>query len=328
MPYSEDVLAAARATARVVSIPMRTKFRGVSVREALLFEGTEGWAEWSPFLEYEDGEAAVWLRAALEFANQPLPPMIRSRVGINATLPAVTPDAVAAALAPFGEFRTVKIKVAEPGQKMADDLARIRKVRELFPDSKIRLDANGGYSVAGAMQLAYRLAHDGITLDYFEQPVAALSDLAELRAKVAAKGVKVAADELVRKAEDPLAVAKAGAADILVIKAAPLGGVQAALNIVIQAGLPAVVSSALETSVGISMGLALAASIPELEYDCGLGTVALLTDDVTDSPLVPVCGWLEPGRVAVSAAKLDALAASPERTEWWLQRLERCLRLI
>jgi len=307
---------------------MRTKFRGVAVREALLFRGTEGWAEWSPFTEYDDAEAATWLSAAVEFANEPTPVTLRDWVGVNATLPAVTPDQVPRALAPFGEFRTVKIKVAESGQKMADDLARIRKVRELFPNARIRLDANGGYSVAAAMQLGYRLAHDGIDLDYFEQPVKTVAELAELRPKLATKGILIAADESVRKAEDPLAVARTGAADLLVIKAAPMGGITRAMRVIEEAGLPAVVSSALETSVGISMGLQLAASIPNLEYDCGLGTVALLTDDVTDEPLIAVDGKLPVGRVQVSETKLNKLAASPDRTAWWLARLERCAQLL
>ena len=307
---------------------MRTRFRGVMQREALLFEGPNGWAEWSPFLEYSDDESAVWLTAAVDFAYGDLPPMVRSRIGVNATLPAVGAELVESVLAPFGDFRTVKIKVAEPGQKMADDLARVRAVVAAYPGVRIRLDANGGYSIAGAMQLAHRLSHAGIELDYFEQPVATVEELTELKPHLNKLGYKQAADESVRKAADPLAVARAGAADLLVIKAAPLGGVRRALEIVAEAGLPAVVSSALDTSVGISMGLHLAAALPQLDYDCGLGTVALLTDDVTDQPLIPTNGYLESGRASVSQAKLDKLAAPSERTEWWLARLERCLELL
>jgi O-succinylbenzoate synthase len=317
----------AAGTARVLSIPMRTKFRGITEREILLFEGPEGWAEWSPFVEYPDPVAAQWLDGAMEFAFA-TPDLVRDRIGINATLPAVSPDLIASALAPFGNFRTVKIKVAEPGQKMADDLARIRAVRELFPDARIRLDANGGYSVANAMQLAYRLAHDGIDLDYFEQPVRSIEEMVDLKSKLSGKNIKIAADELVRLAEDPLAVAKAEAADILVIKAAPLGGIRQALRTIERAGLPAVVSSALESSVGISMGLHLAGAMPTLDYDCGLGTVALLTEDVCDEPLIAVDGYLPVRRVVPSEARMNALATSPERTQWWLDRLERCLDLL
>lgn len=328
MPLTAEVKRAIRDTARVVSIPMRTRFRGVDLREALLFEGPNGWAEWAPFLEYPDGESAVWLSAAFDFAFGDLPPMVRTRIGVNATLPAVAPDSVAEVLAAFGEFRTVKIKVGEAGQKMADDLARIRAVRGLYPQAKIRLDANGGYSVANAMQLGYRLAAEGIELDYFEQPVAHVPDLAKLRPLLNGKGILVAADESVRKAADPVAVARAGAADLLVVKAAPLGGVNHALNIVNEAGLPAVVSSALDTSIGISMGLHLAGALPKLDYDCGLGTVALMADDVCEEPLVPVDGYLNVKRPSVSEAKLNQLAATTERTEWWLARLERCLEIL
>jgi o-succinylbenzoate synthase len=328
MPLDANLAQAARATARVVALPMRVGFRGVSVRETLLFEGPQGWAEWAPFVEYTDAEAAVWLAAALDYADTPTPPLVRDRIGINATLPAVGPAEVADALAPFGEFRTVKIKVAEAGQKMADDLARIRKVREHFPEARIRLDANGGFTEAAAMQLGYRLAHAGIDLDYFEQPVRELTDLAKLKTSLNPKGILVAADESVRKAEDPLAVARAGAADLLVIKAAPLGGIGRALSVIAEAGLPAVVSSALETSVGIGMGLHLAGSIPNLEYDCGLGTVALFTEDVCDEPLIPVDGYLPVRRAVPSEERLTRLAASPERTAWWLERLDRCLQIL
>ena len=317
----------AAKTARVVSIPMRTRFRGITVRECLLFQGPEGWAEWSPFLEYPDPTSAIWLQAAMEFAHS-TPELNRNRIGINATLPAVSPGEVAEALAPFGKFRTVKIKVAEPSQKMSDDLARIRKVRELFPEARIRLDANGGYTEAAAMQLGYRLANEGIVLDYFEQPVAEIDGLANIRPALNAKGIKIAADESVRQVSDPLAVAQANAADLLVIKVAPLGGIQSALKTVKLSGLPAVVSSALETSIGISMGLHLAGALPMLDYDCGLGTVALLTDDVCEQSLIAVDGWLEARRVTPSEAKLAALAASAERTEWWMARLGRCLELL
>mgnify|MGYP000387893349 CR=1 FL=1 len=238
------------------------------------------------------------------------------------------PAEVAGALAPFGNFRTVKIKVAEPGQKMADDLARIRAVHSQFPLARIRLDANGGYSVANAMQLCYRLAHDGIELDYFEQPVTSIEEMVDLKAKLANKNIKIAADELVRLAQDPLAVANAGAADILVIKAAPLGGISSALDTVAQANLPVVVSSALESSVGISMGLHLAGALPTMDYDCGLGTAAMLTQDVCDDPLLPVDGYLPVRRVVPTEARMQALAASPERTKWWLERLDRCLDLL
>lgn len=314
------------ATAKVVSIGMRTPFRGISQREALLFEGPNGWAEWSPFVEYSDEEAAVWLAAAIEFAFGTFPKPLRDEIGINATLPAVPADQVFGALHPFGNFRTVKVKVAEKDQSLQDDLARVRKVRELYPDCAIRLDANGGFSVDQAVTLGQELASAGIAIEYFEQPVATIAELAEVRLKLKHLGIAVAADESVRKVSDPVAVAHAGAADLLVIKAAPLGGINRAIGVVGEAQLPAIVSSALETSVGISMGLHLAAAIPELNHDCGLGTVALLKDDVCDEPLTPVNGTLPVKRVIPSEQKLAKLAADPSRTAWWLERLERCIK--
>jgi O-succinylbenzoate synthase len=317
-------------SARVVSLPLRTRFRGVTERESLLFEGPNGWAEWSPFVEYEDEEAAAWLSAAVDFAFGELPPLVRTRIGINATLPAVAPDAVEKALAPFGEFRTVKIKVAEKGQRLQDDIDRIARVSTLWPNAKIRLDANGGFEVEQAMALIAFMIENGINLDYFEQPCASIAELADLRVTLFRQSlpVLIAADESVRKSSDPLAVAQAGAADILVLKAAPLGGIGKAVQIATEAGLPVVVSSALDTSVGISMGLHLAAALPNLEFDCGLGTAAMFIGDITREPLIAKDGYLDVRRVDVDAEKLRVFAAEDHRGDWWIERLERCLQLI
>lgn len=313
---------------------MRQRFRGIESREILLFEGSAGWTEWSPFVEYEDAEAAVWLAAAIEFGETEYRPiaaggnLLRSSIGVNATLPAVGPDAVASALEPYGRFETVKIKVSESGQNLQSDLDRIFATVRLYPDAKIRLDANGGYTVDQAVALANAMVEAGIKLDYFEQPVKTIAELAEVRIKANRIGVRVAADESVRKVSDPLAVALAGAADLLVIKAAPLGGITRAREIVAEAGLPAVVSSALESSVGISMGVHLAASLPKPTFDSGLATVALLTRDVTNEPLLPIGGRLPVRRVSPDANLLAELAAESERTAWWLARLERCYALL
>lgn len=313
---------------RVVALPMRIKFRGVTSREIALFEGPKGWTEWSPFLEYEVEEAAAWLAAALEFGWADLPAPTRQSVGINATLAAVAPEQIEAALAGFGDFNTVKIKVAEPGQTIQDDLARIRAVYAAYPGVRIRVDANGGFSVVGAIELAKELAIDGIDLDYFEQPVATIAELAELRIKLSRIGVRVAADESVRKVTDPMAVVHANAADVLVLKAQPLGGISNALAIIREAGLPVTISSALESSVGISMGLHLAASHELANQDAGLGTVALLSEDICDEPLIAKNAELEVRRVVPSEARLQKFAASAERREWWLARLRECYRLI
>ena len=323
-PAISDLL----ASAHVLSIPVRVKFSGVQHREVVLLEGSHGWTEWSPFLEYDDEEAAVWLRAALEFGFSETPQLSTSAIDINATLAAVSAEQVEEQLAAFGQFRTVKIKVAEPGQSIADDLARVRRVHELHPEVAIRLDANGGFNVETAIELAKELALESIDLQYFEQPVKTIAELAEVRLKLARIGVKVAADESVRKVSDPLAVANANAADVLVIKAQPLGGIRSALDITREAKLPVTVSSALETSVGISMGLHLAAALDVQSFDAGLGTVALLADDVCEEPFIAQNGLLYVKRAVPSETKLAKLAADSERVDWWRARLERCYNLI
>ncbi|KNY07788.1 o-succinylbenzoate synthase [Microbacterium sp. GCS4] len=308
-------------SARVVSLPMHTRFRGVDTREALLFEGPEGWAEFSPFLEYEDAEASTWLAAAIDFAWRPQPAPVRDLIRVNATVPAVDPARVAEVLARFPGCRTAKVKVAEPGHSLADDVARVRAVREAMgPEGRIRVDANGLWNVDEAEHAVHALAE--FDLEYVEQPCASVEELAELRTRVKYMGIPVAADESVRKSDDPLAVARAKAADLLVIKAQPLGGVTHALQIVTAAGLPVVVSSALDTAIGLSQGAALAAALPALEFDCGLGTASLFLDDVADRR--PVDGAIPAARAVPDASALDRLAAAPDRRDWWLERLGRC----
>jgi O-succinylbenzoate synthase len=319
----DDVL----ATARVVSIPLRVRFRGIDTREAVLFRGPEGWTEFSPFVEYDDDEATAWLRAAIDFGWSASPPLNRDRIRVNATVPAVGADDVAAILSRFPGCRTAKVKVAERGQVLADDVARVAAVRKAIgPEGRLRVDANTNWNVDEAEHAIRAL--EPYDLEYVEQPCATVAELAEIRERVSSLDVPIAADESVRKAEDPLAVARAGAADLLVVKAQPLGGVHAALRIAGEAGLPIVVSSALDTSVGISMGAHLAAALPELDYDCGLATTALLGGDVTTSPLDPVDGGIAVRRVEVDVDLLDHFTASPERTAWWLDRLRRTHALL
>jgi O-succinylbenzoate synthase len=313
--------------AHVVALPLATRFRGIDTREAMLVHGPHGWTEFSPFLEYDDAEAAVWLDAAIRFGWDAPVPAVRDRIPVNATLPAVGPERVPKVLERFPGARTVKVKVAERGQTLADDVARVRATRAfLGAEGRIRVDANGGWNLDEAERAAHALA--GFDLEYLEQPCASVPELAELRARLHDWALPVAADESVRKAEDPLAVARAGAADLLVLKVQPLGGVAAALRIADEAGLPVVVSSALDTSVGLAMGAALAAALPELNYDCGLGTAALLAADVTDDPLVPRDGAIPVRRVEPDPALLQQYAASPERSGWWRDRLTRCMRLL
>lgn len=313
----------------VVSVPMAVRFRGVTTREALLLRGPAGWGEFSPFLEYDDAESARWLAAAIEASQVGWPAPIRDAVPVNATVPAVPAEQVAAVLARFPGCTTAKVKVAQPGQALRDDVDRVAAVRDVLgPEGRIRVDANGAWSLTDARWAVASLA--AFDLEYVEQPCAAVDDLVLLRVALARAGVEVliAADESVRKAEDPLRVARAGAADVLVLKVAPLGGVRPALEIAAACGLPVVVSSALDTSVGIAAGAALAAALPELPYACGLATTSLLTADVVRPSLDGHGGTIPVGAVDADPQLLAQLAASPEREAWWLGRLARCSALL
>ncbi|MCR2815138.1 o-succinylbenzoate synthase [Microbacterium jiangjiandongii] len=311
----------------VVALPLSTRFRGVDTREAMLLRGPAGWTEFSPFPEYDDAEASAWLAGAIDFGWNEAPQPVRDRVPVNATVPAVGADRVADVLARFDGCRTAKVKVAERGQVLADDVARVRAVRRAMgPEGRVRIDANGAWNVDEAEHALHALAE--FDLEYVEQPCASIAELAELRSRIRYMDIPVAADESVRKAADPLAVARAGAADILVVKAQPLGGVHRALQLVAEAGLPAVVSSALDTSIGLSMGVALAAALPTLDFDCGLGTSALFMGDITTPPLAPQAGLLPVGRVHPDAAALAAHEAPADRRAWWLERLARCYGVL
>ena len=301
----------------VVALPMRVKFRGITVRELALIDGPAGWGEFGAFLEYGPAEAAAWLAAGIEAAYTPPPPTRRDRIPINATVPAVAAAQVPEVLARFPGVRTAKVKVAEPGQTLADDVARVNAVREHVPT--VRVDANGGWSVAAAVEAARALTADG-PLEYLEQPCATVPELAELRRLV---DVPIAADESIRKAEDPLHVVRSGAADIAVLKVAPLGGVAKLLDIADQIDVPVVVSSALDSAVGIGRGLLAAGALPELRHACGLGTGGLFVEDVVE-PVTPVDGYLPVAAVAPDLARLEALAAPPERRTWWIDRIKAC----
>jgi O-succinylbenzoate synthase len=297
-----DLLGSARAFA----IPMRTRFRGITLREGALLAGPAGWGEFSPFAEYGPRECARWLCCALEAALTGWPAPVRDRVPVNVTVPAVGPQQARAIVAGSG-CRTAKVKVAEPGQPESADVARVEAVRDaLGPAGRLRVDANGAWDVSAATRMLRALAPFG--LEYAEQPCATLDELAALRRRV---DVPLAADESIRRAEDPLAVRAAGAADIVVIKAQPLGGVRAGLAIAAACGLPVVVSSALESSVGLAAGVALAAALPDLEYACGLATMALLTGDVTAEPLAERAGELPVRPAVVDLAELARWEVDP-----------------
>lgn len=304
----------------VVALPMRVRFRGITVREVALIDGPAGWGEFAAFLEYEPPEAAHWLAAGIESAYRPSPLPLRTAIPVNATVPAILPAQVPEVLSRFPGATTAKVKVAEPGQTLADDVARVNAVRSAVPT--VRVDANGGWSVAQAVAAARALSADG-PIEYLEQPCKTVGELAEVRSRVA---VPVAADESIRKAADPLAVVRAGAADIAVLKVAPLGGITAMLDIAAQIDIPVVVSSALDSAVGIAAGLAAAAALPRLDHACGLGTGGLFVEDVAD--VLPVEGCLPVGAVTPDPARLVALAAAPDRREWWIARVRRCHALL
>ncbi|RAV01074.1 o-succinylbenzoate synthase [Mycolicibacter senuensis] len=309
-PQIEDIL----DRLHVVALPMRVKFRGITVRELALIDGPAGWGEFGAFAEYEPPEAAHWLAAAIEGAYQQPPPARRDRIPINATVPAVAAEQVREVLARFPGAHTAKVKVAEPGQSLADDVARVAAVRALVPT--VRVDANGGWSVAQAVQAATALG----PLEYLEQPCATVAELAELRRRI---DVPIAADESIRKADDPLAVAKAGAADIAVLKVAPLGGISVLLAIADQIGIPVVISSAIDSAVGIAAGLHAAAALPELPHACGLGTGSLFVEDIAETP-PQTDGYLPVRPVTPDPARLHALAAPARRRQWWIERIKAC----
>lgn len=305
----------------VFAIPLRSRFRGIDVREGVLLRGEAGWGEFSPFWDYDDVEAAGWLRAAREATDDGFPTPVRDSVAVNVTIPVVSPERAAQLVRDSGGCTTAKVKVAEPGEPLAAEVARLEAVRDaLGPSGRIRIDANGGWDVETSLARLPVLDRAAGGLEYVEQPVASVADLALVRRR---QSVPVAADESVRRAEDPLAVARAGAADILVLKVQPLGGVRACLRIAETTGLPVVVSSALETSVGLAAGIALAAALPELPFACGLATTQLLTGDVVADPLVPVGGMIAVRRPEPDPERLAAARADRATARRWAERLDR-----
>ena len=297
------------------------------MREGLLVEGPAGWGEFCPFPEYDDAEAVAWLGAALEQATVGWPAPVRDRVPINVTVPAVGPEKAHAVVTASG-CRTAKVKVADHRDSLPDDLARVEAVRDaLGPVGAVRVDANGAWDVDTAVAAIGAIDRAAGGLEYVEQPCRTLDELAAVRRRV---DVRIAADESIRRADDPLRVAVAGAADIAVLKCSPLGGVRQALRVAEAAGLPCVVSSALETSVGLAAGLALAGALPELDFACGLGTLSLLDGDVVPASLRPVDGHLPVPRTppAPDPALLAAYAQrDPGRAAWWRERISRVIKL-
>jgi O-succinylbenzoate synthase len=307
--------------ALVVAIPLTTPFRGTHVREAMLWRGPAGWCEFAPFADYDDEAAVPWLRAADAFSQETAPTPVRSSVAVNCTVPAVDAEQAAAIVTAGHGCTTAKVKVAERGQSLDDDVARVAAVRDaLGPQGRVRIDANGGWSVPEARVALAEL--DAFDLEYVEQPCRSVTELAEVRSLGV---VLVAADESIRLATDPLRVVRAGACDLAVLKVAPLGGVRSALRIAEQVGVPVVVSSAVDTSIGLSAGVALAACLPELPYACGLGTRDLLTADVVaeSESLAPRAGVVQVTRPDVDEAAVATVAADRATSTRWRERLAR-----
>jgi O-succinylbenzoate synthase len=301
-------------TLRVIALPMKTNFRGISVREVALIKGPHGWGEFSPFLEYDDAESAPWLASAIEAATTPKPQLYRTTVTVNGTIPALNnPEDLKAIVDSFPGVKSFKVKV---GNNVAEDLVRVDVIRQLQPAAKIRIDVNGLWSVAQAEEFLTSVGE----IEYVEQPCATIEELRELKARTS---IKIVGDEILRKAPNPFEIDLSGAIDFLMLKVQPLGGIKRAHALADHHNLPVVVSSALESAVGIKYGLMLAASFKEMNFDCGLGTGSLLASDVAHLPIVD-------GKIEISEFEphLDGLDVAPDRFEWWKNRIMRTAELL
>jgi O-succinylbenzoate synthase len=299
---------------RVIALPMKTNFRGISVREVALIKGSHGWGEFSPFIEYDDAESAPWLASAIEAATTPQPKLYRTSVAVNGTIPALNdPDELARIVDSFPGVNTFKVKV---GNNLVEDLARIKVIRQLRPHANIRIDVNGLWNVGQAEEF---LASVG-QIEYVEQPCATIEELRELKSRTP---VKIVGDEILRKAANPFDIDLTGAIDYLMLKVQPLGGIKRAHALAEHHNLPVIVSSALESAVGINHGLMLAASFKEMNFDCGLGTGSLLAADVAHLPIVD-------GKIEISEfePQLDGLDVAPDRFDWWKNRIMRTAELL
>jgi len=308
------------STMRVVALPTKTNFRGINVREVALFKGEYGWGEFSPFLEYGYEECAPWLMCAIEAATKPRPKLYRTSVKVNGTIPALNnPTDIERIVASFPGVETFKVKV---GDNLSEDIARLAKVRTLAPKAKLRIDVNGNWDVTTAITNLRSIFENIGPLEYAEQPCATIEELRELKEKLHVN-IPIAGDEVLRKAKDPFAVDLTGAIDILALKVQPLGGIARAHKMADHHKLPVVVSSALESAVGINYGLQLAASFAELNFDCGLGTGSLLNVNVAD--LTIINGEIE---IKEFEPDFDALEVAPDRYEWWKNRVMKTWELI
>ena len=305
---------------RVVALPTKTNFRGINLREVALFKGEHGWGEFSPFLEYGYEESAPWLMSAIEAATKPRPKLYRTSVKVNGTIPALNEQSELERIVnSFPGVETFKVKV---GDNLSDDIARLVKVRALAPKAKLRIDVNGNWDVATAVTNLRAIYEKVGPLEYVEQPCATIAELRSLKEKLKLD-IPIAGDEVLRKAADPFAVDLSGAVDILALKVQPLGGISRAHKLAEHHKLPVVVSSALESAVGINHGLQLAASFADLNFDCGLGTGSLLSANVAQLPIVN--GEIE---IRDFEPGFGAHEVAPERFEWWKNRVMKTWELI
>ena len=301
------------STMRVVALPTKTNFRGINIREVALFRGEYGWGEFSPFLEYGYEECAPWLSSAIEAATQPRPHIYRNSVRVNGTIPALNEASdIEKIVDSFPGVDTFKVKV---GENLPEDIVRLARVRTLRPKAKVRIDVNGNWDVATAVTNLRAIYENIGPLDYVEQPCATVEELRELKQKLKLD-IKIAGDEVLRKAADPFAVDLVGAVDIVMLKVQPLGGIARAHKLAKHHNLPVVISSALESAVGINYGLILAASIPEMNFDCGLGTGSLLGANVGQLPIVN-------GEIQITdfEPNFNHIEVAPDRFEWWKNRV-------
>ena len=305
---------------RVIALPTKTNFRGINVREVALFQGEYGWGEFSPFLEYDYQECAPWLMCAIEAATKPRPQLYRNSVRVNGTIPATNDKSVIKSLVEtYQGVKTFKVKV---GDNLGEDIVRLAQIRSLGRDIKIRIDVNGLWSVQDALTNLYAFYEEVGPFEYVEQPCATLEELRELKASIHIP-LKIAVDEVLRKAKDPFDIDLSGAADFVMLKVQPLGGIARAHQLAEHHKLPVVVSSALESAVGINYGLQLAASFPEMNFDCGLGTGSLLRADVASLPIVN-------GEIEITEVEPDfnGYEVAPERYEWWKNRVMKTAELL
>jgi O-succinylbenzoate synthase len=298
---------------KVVSIPVKYNFRQIKNREIALFEGPQGWSEFSPFIEYNNKESATWLKAALEAATTPAPRPIRDEVAVNAILPNIKVDQVSSLLASFNGCTTIKVKVND----FVNDHLLLQEVLRNIPGAKFRLDVNGGWNLEEAIDNLRNYAQEfSEQIDYVEQPCRDIADLKSLGQMVK---IPLAVDESIRKNLGSDLTKLKDVADVAIIKWAPTGGFKSALEVIEKIQLPVVVSSALDSSVGISHGLSLAAAIPNLYGPCGLATVALLAADVTSQPLIAENGVIKNRRVIPDL--IEVYEAEPARLRWWQDRV-------